>query len=40
MKRINEYSARFDDMKLDMTIFEIIKNMDKVVSSLVHYAIR
>lgn len=36
MARINEYSERFKKIKLNMTIFDMTKNMDNVIAALVH----
>lgn len=39
MRLINEESARFKKIKLNMSIFEMMKNVDNVIASLIIYEI-
>ena len=39
MRLINEESARFKRIKLNMSIFEMMKNVDNVIASLIIYEI-
>lgn len=36
IQRINQYSERFKNIKLNMTIFAMTKNMDNVIAALIH----
>lgn len=40
MRLINEESVRFKKIKLDMTIFDMTKNIDNVLAALVHYEVQ